>query len=112
MEYYRGMLITALLLSGWVFVCPWFIEDAAVSPASWSFYVAGGVGVVLASMGLVRSEDFPGYGLVAVGAWLAFSPWILGLSPAATRQAVLYGIVLAGLGWIGRPSYTPKSSEG
>lgn len=112
MEYYRGMLVTALLLSGWVFLCPWFIEEAAVSPASLNFRIAGGLGLVLATLGLVRTDDLPGYGLVATSAWLAVSPWILDLSPAVTRQAVFYGILLAGLGWIARPSYRPKSSEG
>jgi hypothetical protein len=107
--YRLGSILLGLLLAGWVFVCPWVIEDAAVQPAALNFQVAGALAVILSVLAVVRSDDFPEYGLIAVSAWLAVSPWILDLSGTVTRQAVLYGVVLAILAWTGRPSFKPKS---
>lgn len=109
--YHWGMMIAALVLAGWVLVCPLVIADAGESPASWNFYVTGALGVLLSAIALTRSDDTAEYALMAVAAWLAVSPWVLDLSTTVTRQAVFYAVVLGGLAWLGRPSYKPKSAE-
>jgi hypothetical protein len=108
--YRLGAILLALLLAGWVLASPWVIEDAAVQPAALNFQVTGALAVILSVLALVRSDDFPEYGLIAVSAWLALSPWILDLSGTVTRQAVLYGVILAILAWTGRPSFKPKNA--
>ena len=110
MEFYRGMMIGGLMVSCWIFVCPWFIAEASAAPASWSFHIAGVLAVLLGIAALVRSDDLPEYGLLAVAVWLVISPWALDLSAIVTRQAVFYGAILGGLAWFGRPSYKPKGA--
>jgi hypothetical protein len=106
----RTIIISLIVVSGWVFVCPWVIADAGVAPASWSFYVAGALSIILGIAALVRSDDLSEYGLVAVAGWLVISPWILGLSEIVTRQDVVYGVVIGFLAWIGRPSFKTVSA--
>jgi predicted membrane channel-forming protein YqfA (hemolysin III family) len=109
-EPYRlGAILIGLILAVWVFACPWVIDDAAVQPAALNFYITGGLFVILSILALVRSDDLPEYGIMAVAAWLAASPWILDLPGTVTRQAVLYAVVLAILAWTSRPSFKPKS---
>jgi hypothetical protein len=110
MEYYRGMMIGGLVVSGWVLVCPWVIADASAAPGSWNFHIAGALALLIGIVALVRSDDLPEYGLLAVAVWLVISPWVLDLSAAVTRQAVFYGVILGGLAWFGRPSYKPKGA--
>jgi len=110
MEYYRGMIIASLVVSGWVFVCPWVISDASAPAAAWNFHVAGALALLLGVVGLIRSDDLPAYGLVVVAVWLVLSPWVLDLSAAVTRQAIFYGVILGGLAWFGRPSYKPSGA--
>ena len=110
MEYYRGMMIGGLVVSGWVLVCPWVIADASAAPGSWNFHIAGALALLIGIVALVRSDDLPGYGLLAVAVWLVISPWVLDLSAAVTRQAIFYGVILGGLAWFGRPSYKPKGA--
>jgi hypothetical protein len=107
--YRMGAILIGLTLAAWVFASPFVVDDAAVQPAAWNFYVTGGLAVILSALSLVRSDDMPEYGVIAVAAWLAVSPWILDLSGTVTRQAVLYGVVLAILAWTSRPSFKPKS---
>jgi hypothetical protein len=109
--YHWGPIIAALLLSGWIFACPWFIDDAGVHPAALNFHLVGALAVLLSAVAIVRADNIPEYGMVAVAAWLAVSPWVLNLSETATRQTVFYAFLLAGLAWLGRPSYKPKSIE-
>jgi hypothetical protein len=110
MEPFRWMLVAAVLLCSWVFVSPWFVEDAAVSPASWNFHISGGLALLFVMLGLMRSDDVPAYGLVAIGVWLVISPWVLDLPSLPTKQTFMYGAVLAGLGWLSRPSHQPKAA--
>lgn len=108
--YHHGMMLAALLLAGWILVCPWVVADVGASPAAWSFYGAGALAVLLCVVALMRSDDLAEYGVMAVAAWLVASPWVLDLSETMTRQAVVYGVFLGGLAWFGRPSYVPKGA--
>jgi sugar phosphate permease len=111
MEYLRRIIIIgSLIVSGWVFVCPWVIAEASTAPASWNFYIAGALALLLGIVALMRSDDLPEYGLVAIAGWLVISPWVLDLSSTVTRHAIFYGIVLGGLAWLGRPSHKPKGA--
>lgn len=98
------IILSLIVVSGWVFACPWVVADAGATPASWNFYIAGALSLILGVVALVRSDDLPAYGLVAIAGWLVIAPWILGLSEIVTRQDVMYGVVIAGLAWFGRPS--------
>jgi hypothetical protein len=109
--YRRVVIILALILSGWLFVCPWVFEAASVSPAtSWNFHIAGATALSLWIIALVRSDDLAEYGVVAVAVWLVVSPWVLNLTDAVSKQATFYGFILGFLGWIGRSSHKGAGS--
>jgi sugar phosphate permease len=111
MESSRRIIISSLVaISFWVFVCPWVIADASSAPASWSFYIAGAIALVVGIVALMRTDDLPEYGLVAIAGWLVISPWMLDLSLTVTRQAIFYGVIIGGLAWLGRPSNKPKGA--
>jgi hypothetical protein len=107
----RIIIISLIVVSAWVFVCPWVVADAGKTPASWSFHVAGLLALIFAIIALVRSDDLPEYGLVAIAGWLVISPWILGLSEIVTRQNVMYGVVIGLLAWIGRPYFKSRPAS-
>jgi hypothetical protein len=104
----RLIIISLIVVSGWVFVSPWVVTDASTAPTSWNFNVAGALSLILGIVALMRSDDLPEYGLIAIAGWLVISPWILNLSEMVTRQSIMYGVVMGGLAWIGRPSHKPK----
>lgn len=107
----RQVIIGSLIIiSGWVFACPWVVTDASTAPASWDFYVTGALALILAFAAFVRSDDLPSYGLLAVAGWLVIAPWILSLSEIVTRQHVTYGLLIAGMAWFGRRSFKPSSA--
>lgn len=105
------IIFSLIVVSGWVLVCPWVVTDASAAPASWNFYVAGALSLILGIVAFVRSDNLPSYGLVAIAIWLAIAPWILGLSEIVTRQDVIYRVVIAGLAWFGRPSFKAGSAS-
>lgn len=107
-SFHRGALLAALVLALWVGVSPWVVSEASENPALLNFCVAGLLAIGLAAAALMRTDDWAQYVLVAVGTWLVVSPWILDLESLVTRQAVSYGVVIAGLAWVGRPSFQPK----
>ena len=101
----------ALLLAVWIFVCPWVIDDASAHPVALNFHLVGALAVLLCAAAFVRADDMPEYALMAVAAWLAVSPWVLNFSEMVTRQCVVYAFFLAGMAWLGRPSFKPKAVE-
>jgi hypothetical protein len=109
--HHWGTMTAALLLAVWIFVCPWVIDTAAVQPAALNFQLTGALAVLLCAFAIVRADDMPEYALMAVAAWLAVSPWVLNLSEMTTRQCVVYAFFLAGMAWLGRPSFKPKAVE-
>ena len=112
MASHRQILIISLIVvSGWIFACPWFVTDASSAPASWNFYVTGALALILGIVALVRSDDLPIYGLVAIAGWLVIAPWILVLSEIVTRQDVMYGAIIGGFAWFGRPSFNARSAS-
>ena len=106
---HRGMIIAALSVAVWALLSPWVIADAGVSPALWNFHLAGLLAVIFSVAALIRSDDWAAYGLMAIGAWLVVSPWVLGLDSLVTRQTVFYGLAIATFAWAGRPSCVPKA---
>ena len=107
MSVTRSAMICAALLSGWVFSSPWFVP---IDPGTaWSFQITGAITVMLACVAIVRADDFAHHGLLIAGAWLFVSPWLIDSSELPTRQSILYGVVLSGLAWFGRPSYRPTA---
>lgn len=109
--YHRGAMIAALALSVWIFVSPWFFGDMIAGPIAWNFFAVGALGVTLSLLALMRSDDLAEYGLLALGAWFAVSPWVLGASQMGTRQSVFYAVILMIAAWLGRPSFKPKSAS-
>jgi hypothetical protein len=102
----RSAMVCAALLGGWILVCPWVVSIDMNT--AWSFRITGAISVILALVAIIRADDFAHYGLVIAGAWLFVSPWLVGSGELPTRQSILYGVVLGGLAWFGRPSYKPK----
>ena len=111
MTMHRSVIGTVLLLSIWIFVSPWVVPGASGPIGLWAFHIPAAVGVLLSVVALTRSDDLAEYGLIAVGLWLMASPWILGISELLTRQVVFYGVIIACMAWLGRPSYKPRNSE-
>jgi hypothetical protein len=104
----RWAMSCALVLSAWIMTSPLVVP--ADTHATWNFYVAGAIGALLAMVAFLRSDNVAEYGLLALSAWLIVSPWLLNLPDLPTRQTLLYGMVIGGMAWFGRPAYKPKSS--
>jgi hypothetical protein len=104
----RWAMGCALVLSAWIMTSPLVVP--ADSHATWNFYVAGAIGALLALVAFLRSDNVAEYGLLTLSAWLIVSPWLLNLPDLPTRQTLLYGMVIGGMAWFGRPTYKPKSS--
>jgi SPW repeat len=105
----RWAMGCAWILSAWMLISPFVVE--ADSHTAWNFYTAGAIGALLAGAAMLRSDNLAENGLLALGAWLIVSPWIVHLPELPTRQTLLYGVILGGIAWFGRPTYAPKASN-
>jgi hypothetical protein len=110
-NWHRWTIITALVLSALIFVSPWLLPEADTAPASWNFHLTGAVALLLGIIALMRADDLPEYGLLAVAVWMIISPWVLNLPDLTNKQVIFFGVILGGLAWVGRPSYTPPERE-
>lgn len=104
-------MLIGLVVSGWAFVCPWVIEQAAATTASsWNFHIAGGIALVMVAVALMLGSVLADYGLLTVAVWLIISPWVLGLPELVTKQVILYGVLLAATAWFARPLHKPQAA--
>ncbi len=86
-----------LILGVWMIVSPWALAYADKPRPMWNAVVIGVLIAALALLTLFKVLAWEEWVSVALGVWLAISPWILGYSTvtAAMRDAVAVGVVVA-----------------
>lgn len=111
-----------LLLGVWLFLSPWLLGFADISAALWNALVFGALIVALAALAIVEYHDWEEWADMAIGLWVAVSPWVLGFAAltsgegaaafAATWNALVTGVLTLGLAaWalFGRPGQTQSA---
>lgn len=86
-----------LILGLWMGVSPWILTYEAESRPTWNAVILGVLIAALALLALFKLMAWEEWLSVALGAWLAISPWVLGFSGlvAPMWNAVIVGIVVA-----------------
>jgi hypothetical protein len=88
-----------LILGLWLIASPWVLgHEAEMTPT----YNAVAVGILVAALAVLeffKVKAWEEWTSVALGVWLAISPWLLGFSitVAATTNALIIGIAVAAL---------------
>ncbi|QNA87857.1 SPW repeat protein [Massilia sp. Dwa41.01b] len=70
-----------LLLGLWLFVSPWAMGYPSYSPPAINAFIAGGIMAVLAAFDLYKTYIWAVLVNILVGAWVAVSPWLVGVVP-------------------------------
>jgi len=88
----------------WMFVSPWLLQSAAVSEtagnistiAAWNMYIVGILIAATAIGALTVFQTWEEWVNVIFGAWLLFSPWLLGVSSLTllTWNSVIVGAIV------------------
>ncbi len=88
-----------LVLAAWMVISPWALGHQAEATPTWNAVIFGVLGVVFAVFALYRVMAWEEWANVALGVWLAISPWVLGFSATvpAMWNAVIIGVVMAAL---------------
>lgn len=101
-----------LVVALWVIVSPWTIEHLMATPESplgvseaamWNHYVVGVVAAVAAAVALFVFNVWEEWLVLALGAWLFVSPWLLGFSESSGLMwnAIVTGTLLVIFaGWV------------
>jgi hypothetical protein len=85
-----------LLLGIGVGISPWLLGyDETLPAATWNAMIVGGAIVVLAAIDIDAPARWEEWGIVALGVWLAVSPFVLGLLALRTAAMVTIGAGLA-----------------
>ena len=87
-----------LVLGIWLFVSPWVLGFYSNIPRdSWNFFLVGAALVVFAAFALNLRNLWEEWVNLALGVWMAISPWALNYSAnaAARDDAVLVGVIVA-----------------
>lgn len=102
---------TNLILGGWLFFAPWVLtftagaapagataapETAVLNAAAWNAWIFGVIIALIAAAALFQVQKWEEWTNLAIGAWVAISPWALGFSNLATAawNAVIIGILV------------------
>ena len=86
-----------LILGLWLIVSPWVLGFAGLEAATWNAVVFGLVIAAMALAALTTFRDWEEWIDMAIGAWLAISPWILGFATSAEGSTLTGNFVVAGL---------------
>lgn len=86
-----------LILGLWLIVSPWVLGFAGLEAAMWNAVVFGLVIAAMALAALTTFRDWEEWIDMAIGAWLAISPWILGFATGAAGSTLTGNFVVAGL---------------
>lgn len=92
-----------LILGVWMVASPWVLSYSTASGATGNALLFGGLIVAVAISALLEVMAWEEWVTVALGVWLAISPWILGFSglTMAMWNAVIIGIAVAALAlWV------------
>jgi len=86
-----------LLLGVGLFVSPWAFGYSNESAASWNAWLSGLVIAALAIAALAMFAEWQEWLALAIGLWVAISPWLVHFSghETATPLHVIAGIVVA-----------------
>jgi len=68
-----------LLLGIWLFVSPWAMGYPSYSPPAVNAFIAGAIMAVLAAFDLYKTYVWAVLLNIVVGAWVAVSPWLVGV---------------------------------
>lgn len=93
-QWQYGMTIFSGLM---LFFLPWLLRFEEVIPIrSWDFFVVGVAVVGFGALGLHMRSRAAGWANLILGAWMFFSPWILGFvdNPAARNGALMIGALV------------------
>ena len=89
-----------LLLAIWLFVSPWVMGYPSDSPPAINAFIAGAIMAALAAFDLYKTYVWAVLLNILVGAWVAVSPWLMGIvgdRPMSTSM-LLVGIATVVLG--------------
>jgi hypothetical protein len=110
MNAWRVQKPVGLLLGLWLLSSPWVLAYVWHKEATWDAILSGIVLLAIALVALFRPWIRPAWANVAVGLWLAMSPWVLGFGhlTGAKWNVVAIGaaITLLGLWSIWMPGST------
>lgn len=86
-----------LLLGAGLFVSPWILKFSNETTASWNAWISGLAIAVLAIAALANFAEWEEWIALAVGIWVAASPWVVHFSANATATPlhVIAGVVIA-----------------
>jgi len=89
--------VVNLLLGLGLFLSPWVVGYSTESAASWNAWLSGLAIAVLAIVALAAFAEWEEWITLAVGVWVAISPWLVHFSgnETATPLHVIAGIVVA-----------------
>lgn len=89
-----------LLLGILLFISPWVFGYPTDSPAAINAYIAGAVMAILAAFDLYKTYVWAVLLNVVIGAWVAVSPWLIGVvyDRALTASLLVIGLATIVLG--------------
>ncbi|WP_313704393.1 SPW repeat protein [Massilia sp.] len=89
-----------LLLGLWLFVSPWVMGYPSDSTPAVNAYMAGALMVALAAFDLYKTYIWAVIVNIVVGAWVAVSPWLVGVvgDRAMSASMLVVGLAAVGLG--------------
>lgn len=85
-----------LFLAIWLFISPWTFGFTTSAAAAWNAWIVAVIVGLVAASALYQVYRWEEWTNVALGIWLAISPWVLGFTgaAAAARNAVLVGLLV------------------
>lgn len=83
-----------LLLGLWLLVSPWVLGYTGEATPAWNAHTVGVIIAVAAAAALVAFHKWEEWVNVALAAWLAISPYVLGY---ASLQAALWNQLIVGV---------------
>jgi hypothetical protein len=93
---YSWQDFVSLYLGAWAFLTPWVIRHPAGMGVMASYVIAGFMISFFAITGLLVFRTWPEWVNLGLGAWLLFSPWLLGFAGVGSLRgsAVLIGALV------------------
>lgn len=97
----------SLILGVWLVASPWVLGFAMLQGATWNAVIFGLIVALMALAVLIEFHEWEEWADMAIGAWLAVSPWVLGFtmeaggaeagSSVATANFVIVGLLVLGM---------------
>jgi hypothetical protein len=110
-----------LMLGAFLFASPWLLASTR-GPMGEEAWVSGGLIVLISAASLVAFANWKEWSVLALGLWLAISPWVLGFhNTAAMKLNIGIGLLIAYLAALElflvydrarQPTASPRQSNG